>query len=726
MNKIFKSNDISSKILRLIFKVAVLIFAVGGVLYLFSMVATWFFINKTSAKSENEISSYTKQILEEETMGNLNRVTKLRARLLDSELEEIADDTEHIANGISVILNSPENYLPRRLPNTNDGKSHLGEPYIYYTNELKANLTPEIENEVYLVSNIADEMLNMCNVSYSDMDLEMFIGFENGYMICLDKYADVDAYSKYSKEIYDNYDPRKRVWYETAKKNNKLTFTDVYFSKGRKAITCTIPIYNGEKFIGVAGIEMGTDFLDKIIVRNSLQTDVINFVINKDGKIMLSSQKSGIFAENSEKDLRESDEKELSEIAKRMTTDINGVGSIKIGEEEYFLSYRTLETTNWSLGRLLIKAEVLSPVNTVQSLILTQMEELASSVGKIFWIMIGISIIIVLILIFRAMKYGKKLSYEFVKPIQELTAGVHEIASENFNKKLDIKTGDEIENLAVCFNEMTSKLNEYMTNLKQTTAEKERSLAELEIAKNIQQSMLPREFDFSHANFEIFASMNAAKEVGGDFYDFYLVDERHLIITVADVSGKGVPAALFMVIAKTMLKNFAQMMIGNDDLGSLVTFTNQKLCEGNDEMMFVTLFAGILDLETGKFTYVNAGHNPPLVYRKSVGKFEYLLTEKRNQVLGLMDDAEYEQEILNLSAEDILFVYTDGVTEAFDEKSEEYGEERLIECLNSLRAEKISVQEIIKSVNSSVKAFVGGATQSDDITMLAIKNKNFS
>ena len=143
-------------------------------------------------------------------------------------------------------------------------------------------------------------------------------------------------------------------------------------------------------------------------------------------------------------------------------------------------------------------------------------------------------------------------------------------------------------------------------------------------------------------------------------------------------------------------------------------------------MMFVTLFAGILDLETGKFTYVNAGHNPPLVYRKSVGKFEYLLTEKRNQVLGLMDDAEYEQEILNLSAEDILFVYTDGVTEAFDEKSEEYGEERLIECLNSLRAEKISVQEIIKSVNSSVKAFVGGATQSDDITMLAIKNKNFS
>lgn len=679
MDKTSNENDIRGKILRLIFKVAVLIFSIGGVFFLLSMIATWFFIDETSEKSGKEIAGYTRNAIEEDTIDSLRRITDMKVKLFNAELQSVSYDSRYIANELITILNSPQNYLPRRLPNISDGRNHLGEPYIYYTQELQINLTPEIENEIALVSNIADEMRTIYNTAYSDVDLELFIGFESGYMINLDQYADVKAYLKKLDKYYNGYDHRKRIWYEAAKKSGKVTFTDIYFSKGRKAVTCTMLIYHNEKFIGAIGIELGTDILDDLVVKTSVNSDVINFIMNKDGKIMMSSQKKGLFAESNEKDLRESEEKELSEIAKRMTAGETGVESIKMSGREYFLSYAPIEIANWSYGRLLIKKEVLSPAENVQNLVLAQMDELKSSVGRIFWIMIIISVVVVLFLVSKAIKYGKKLSDEFVKPIQKLTDGVREIASGNFDKKLNIQSGDEIEHLAICFNAMTSELKEYMTNLKQATAEKERSAAELEVAKNIQHSMLPRDFNFSRADFEIFASMEAAKEVGGDFYDFYLVDERHLVLTVADVSGKGIPAALFMVISKTMLKNFAQMIIGNDDLESLMTFTNQKLCESNDEMMFVTMFTGILDLKTGKFTYVNAGHNPPLIYRKAEGKFEYLLTEKRNQVLGLMDNAEYEQEVLNLSSGDMIFIYT------------------------------------------------GGAAQSDDITMLAIKlKKTFS
>jgi sigma-B regulation protein RsbU (phosphoserine phosphatase) len=174
-----------------------------------------------------------------------------------------------------------------------------------------------------------------------------------------------------------------------------------------------------------------------------------------------------------------------------------------------------------------------------------------------------------------------------------------------------------------------------------------------------------------------------------------------------------------MVISKTILKNFALTMTGENDLSAVVACTNDQLCQNNDAMMFVTAFVGMLDVTTGRFVYVNAGHNPPLIYRKHTGKFTYM-DVKRNFVMGGMDGLDYVRQEVTLAPGDKLFLYTDGVTEALSESEELYGEERLLNCLNGLSVDKISLKEIQQHVQQDLKKHVGEAEQSDDITMLAL------
>ena len=207
------------------------------------------------------------------------------------------------------------------------------------------------------------------------------------------------------------------------------------------------------------------------------------------------------------------------------------------------------------------------------------------------------------------------LNSKLLNPLSELTQGVQEISGGNLNKKLKIKTGDELQTLAENFNTMTDELKLQMADLRKVTAEKERIETELEVATQIQSSMLPKNFSVDN-RVDIFATMKPAKEVGGDLYDFYKLDENHLFVTIADVSGKGVPAALFMVAAITNLRNFIASLKSPNDLKSAIEKTNNRLCANNDGGLFVTAFSGILDLTTGIFRYVNAGHNPPLIRRE--------------------------------------------------------------------------------------------------------------
>ena len=307
-----------------------------------------------------------------------------------------------------------------------------------------------------------------------------------------------------------------------------------------------------------------------------------------------------------------------------------------------------------------------------------------------------------------------------INPVGRLTDFTQEITRTNDfeNQRIIIKTGDEIESLSHAFNFMLSELEDYIDNLSRVTAEKERIGAELDVARHIQASMLPSIFPpFPNRDeFDIYASMTPAKEVGGDFYDFFLVDDNHLAMVIADVSGKGVPAAMFMMISKTLLKSAAQSGLSPK---AILEKVNNQLCENNDAEMFVTVWIGILEIYTGKLACANAGHEYPAIMRKG-GSFE-LYKDKHGFVLAGMEGSKYREYELVLSAGDRLFVYTDGVAEATDSNNNLYGTDRMIDALNN--AKDLSSRELLESLHKDIDSFVGLADQFDDITMLSIQIK---
>lgn len=346
------------------------------------------------------------------------------------------------------------------------------------------------------------------------------------------------------------------------------------------------------------------------------------------------------------------------------------------------------------------------------------------------YIVVGISLNILFLVSLPFLKY---VEINITRPLELLSKLVKQFAARDLQTSREendkeyqtvcesIHTGDEIEGLSTSFHKMMNDINNYVINLSAMTAEKERIGAELNVATQIQADMLPRIFPAfpNRGEFDIFASMHPAKEVGGDFYDFFLVDDDHLAIVIADVSGKGVPAALFMVIAKTLIKNHAEL---GECPADVFTNVNAQLCEGNEACLFVTGWMGILDLTSGQFVYVNAGHNPPLLMRAG-NSFGYMNT-RPGFVLAGMEGMKYRQAQLTLEPGDRIYLYTDGVTEATDIHRELYGEDRLLNSINERK--DLPIQEMLSGIKNSVYDFFGQSEQFDDITMLALEFKGKS
>ena len=297
-----------------------------------------------------------------------------------------------------------------------------------------------------------------------------------------------------------------------------------------------------------------------------------------------------------------------------------------------------------------------------------------------------------------------------VKNIRKINTSLSQITDGDLNVTIDVRDNEEFASLSDDINSTVTTLKHYIDEAAA------RFDKDLEIAKQIQQSALPSVFPPypNRKDFSIYASMNAAKEVGGDFYDFYLVDENHLAFVIADVSGKGIPGAMFMMTSKTLIKSFAESGL---PVHEVLTNVNTQLCQNNEAGMFVTAWMGILDLQTGLIKFANAGHNPPLVKHKD-GSYEFL-KGKVNFVLAGMDMVKYKEQELQLQPGDEIYLYTDGVTEAHNSKNELFGEERLLESLNSTKG--MTVESICKKVKDDVESFVCEAEQFDDITMLCVR-----
>ncbi|MBP5472295.1 MAG: PP2C family protein-serine/threonine phosphatase [Lachnospiraceae bacterium] len=346
----------------------------------------------------------------------------------------------------------------------------------------------------------------------------------------------------------------------------------------------------------------------------------------------------------------------------------------------------------------------------------TPMRTLESDLNRyIFIVLVIVCIISVILFILTAVILVNAL----IKPIKLIShEAAYFVENENeISQELKkVRNRDEIQVLAESVLAMEIGINEYIANLTKITAEKERIGAELNVATQIQADMLPRIFPAfpERTEFDLYASMSPAKEVGGDFYDFFLIDDDHIGLVMADVSGKGVPAALFMVIAKTLIKNRAQM---GGSPAEVLAYANDQLGEGNEAELFVTVWFAIIQISTGKGFAANAGHEHPAIRRKD-GRFE-LVKYRHSPAVATIPGIKFKEHEFRLNPGDSLYVYTDGVTEATRADDVLFGVDRMLEALN--KNPDADPKTMLDNVRSDIDLFVGEAPQFDDITMLGFK-----
>ena len=344
-------------------------------------------------------------------------------------------------------------------------------------------------------------------------------------------------------------------------------------------------------------------------------------------------------------------------------------------------------------------------------------EALASFHQKMFHAR-NILILLVVLIVTTGLASAFSIAGRITDPLNTITRRVASLGVRNRQFKMEdvYRTGDEIEVLAESFAKQSARTTLYIDQIKRVTAEKERIEAELDMASRIQGSQLPRLFPPfpDRKEFALFASMTPAKEVGGDFYDFFMIDHDHMGFVMADVSGKGVPAALLMMVSRVLIKSGLQNGKGPAETLSSV---NNQLCESNEADFFVTVWCAVLEISTGKGIAANAGHEHPVI-RRAGGSYE-LQVYRHSMPVGALKDIPFRQHAFQMEPGDSFFVYTDGVPEATNGQKELYGTERMLAALN--RESDAQPEQILANVTEDINSFVDGAEQFDDITMLSFR-----
>lgn len=510
-----------------------------------------------------------------------------------------------------------------------------------------------------------------------------------------DRLQSSDAEAAYNYFFWD--------WYLLPKEMGRPVWSEPYYdTAGGKIVmtTFSVPFYrwsHGQKiFSGVVTADLSLKWLNEIISKIKIYESGYAFLISQTGVFVSHPNKNLVMNESIFSIAEATGDMDLRYIGRDMIHGKEGFVPLNrnLTGKISRMYYAPLPSIGWSLGIVVPESELFADLHN-----LTLKLALIGAAGFI---------LLFLVIIF--------ISSKMTRPIRALADKTVEIARGNLDIDLPVRqTNDEIGELTSSFENMRSALKEYIIDLKETTAAKERIESELKIAHTIQMSFLPKRFPPfpEKQEFDIYAALLPAREVGGDLYDFFLLDDRHLFFSIGDVSGKGVPAALFMAVSKTLMKGIAGENLSPSDI---LERTNRELCVDNDTAMFCTMFCGILNFETGELAYANAGHNPPVIIPGG-GLPEWLNVSPR-VMLGIMEDAGFVTQTARLLPGTRLVLYTDGVTEAMDGGGSLYGNDRLIRALaaESFDAARPIVDDVIRSVHE----FVGTTAQSDDITVLAL------
>ena len=501
----------------------------------------------------------------------------------------------------------------------------------------------------------------------------------------------------------------------------ELIFTDVEVDAftGDVGIVCAVPVYINGRIAAVVGSDLFLTSMQEAI-QSSEENGGFLFVVNSKGHVVFSPKNEGTFSVivgSSASDLRHSENSELATLLRDSQRGTTGLREVTVDGEEYYMVGSPIGSLGWTLVSVFSKEMAAKPGVMMEQKYNEIQSEATETYNKDLDTTRRNTFLIILAAFALLLAAGIILGKRIVRPLNLITENIQNLKEGNLEFKMqkEFETGDEIEVLADSFANISHKTVMYMDEIRNVTAEKERVATELQMANQIQESMLPSIFPAfpERDEFDIFARMDPAKEVGGDFYDFFLIDDDHLCMVIADVSGKGVPAALFMMASKIIIQSVA--MLGYSP-AVILKRTNESICANNKMDMFVTVWLGILEISTGKLTASNAGHEYP--YIKKDGRFE-LYKDKHGFVIGGMDGEEYSEYSLQMNPGDMLFTYTDGVVEANTNRKELFGTERLTDVLNS--RSNPSCEELVEDVKAAVNTFVDNAPQFDDCTMLAFR-----
>lgn len=499
-----------------------------------------------------------------------------------------------------------------------------------------------------------------------------------------------------TQEIEDFY--QKYPWFKIVPKEEKNFWSEPYLDKNHDediwVVTCLFPFKfkNSEEYNGLVAVSVDL---------KSLQDKLKVFSKEYNGNFLLLSQK-GLYIAHPDPQIQL--KKTIYDLAKEFN-----LPQLQIAAEELKNGHfgQILMNNSSVYGSSVIFFYLPVPdINWGVCLVFSQ-DKFFQPFKSFHW-----KIIIVLILgLIILFSFISLICHRSTKPLLDLSKIALQYGQGDFSAALpEAKSQDEIGVMTVAFHKMRNNLLRYIEMVKQGVAEQQKNKSELEIANHIQQSVLPTDFPL-HPAFEVSGTMSPAKGVGGDFYDAFFIDDKHFAVVIADVSGKGIPAALVMMITKALIKMIAKTGASAAEIMKLV---NNELCLNNKITMFVTAFLGILNIATGKLEYVNAGHNSPF-YRDKKG---YRMMESEHDiVLGGLDNVSYHQKVVQMKAGDRLFLYTDGVSEAQNQEGNFYGEDRLLDVLSQHNQ---SPEDTLYFVSQSVEQFVNGAERSDDITMLEL------
>ncbi|MCA1989712.1 MAG: SpoIIE family protein phosphatase [Desulfarculus sp.] len=494
----------------------------------------------------------------------------------------------------------------------------------------------------------------------------------------------------------------RQDWYLIPSLLMRPVWAEPYFDEGGGNILMTTyssPMVRDGKLLGIATADLDLQNLGELVHGLLVGKEGYAFLLTHQGSFLAAPKPEWVMRETIFSLAEAQERPALRDLGHRMVRGGSGIERILDldGEGTVWLAFSPVKGPGWSLGVVATEDEVLAPIYALAR-------------QQMMW---GVAGMITLILVVFGLVVG------LTRPLQRVLNASRRLAQGDLTAQVsDVPPGDEIGDLAATFNNMVRELNRYVTELTATTKEKARIQSELDLARQIQQSVLPRIYPPfpDRMEFDLFARTLPAREVGGDFYDFFFVDKDHLGLVVADVSGKGVPAALFMTVTRTLIKNSS---IHHPDPVCSLSEVNSEIVPDNEMCMFVTVFYGVYELSTGILRFVSAGHPSPLL-RRADGSTEQL-PKLRGMALGIMDDLNLEVGEVQLEIGDSLLAFTDGLDEAVNSQDEMFGIERAAQWLS--RTQPVSAPVLLDGLIDYWKQFTGDLDQFDDLTLLTFRRR---